>query len=172
MTAILPTISAPHDPGGLGGLIALIQRAEVPMPLDSVRVRTHIMGNFATSIIEQRFKNGHHQPIKAVRVFPLHRRAALPSRNTRGAFGFGDGWRTHAGGRSAPSGGFASRDDAAGDVARMVAAWRTFMAAGHTRLLGLRKRAVAKAAKWLAARTEREAIAALAELAACEAAFG
>ena len=58
------------------------------------------------------------------------------------------------------------------DVVRTVSALRLFIAAGHTRLHGVRKRSVAKAARWLAGRAEADALKVLAELAEAESRLG
>ncbi|MCB9525579.1 MAG: VWA domain-containing protein [Myxococcales bacterium] len=67
-----PTLDIPtRDPRGLGGLAALVQGAERPLPLQAVRVRARILGGFAHTVVEQTFANPLDQPMEAVHRFPL-----------------------------------------------------------------------------------------------------
>ncbi|MBM4365010.1 MAG: VWA domain-containing protein [Deltaproteobacteria bacterium] len=70
--AIAPTLPCPDpDPRGLGGLIALAGRKELPLPLREVRVRAEIAGSLARTVVEQRFANTLDRPMEAVHIFPL-----------------------------------------------------------------------------------------------------
>lgn len=71
---ILPpglTLDPPVDPRGLGGLIALAESAELPLPLERVVVRAAIAGDCCRTVIEQRFHNPHDRPLEALHIFPL-----------------------------------------------------------------------------------------------------
>lgn len=70
-SAISPSLETSADPRGLGGLIALAGSSERPLPLESVRVRTTIVGGCARTLIEQRYHNPLTQPLEAVHLFPL-----------------------------------------------------------------------------------------------------
>lgn len=70
--AIAPTLPCPEpDPRGLGGLLALAGRKELPLPLREVRVRAEVAGSLARTVVEQRFANTLDRPMEAVHVFPL-----------------------------------------------------------------------------------------------------
>ncbi|MCB9759086.1 MAG: VWA domain-containing protein [Alphaproteobacteria bacterium] len=60
-----------HDPRGLGGLVALAERAELPLPLREVRVRARVAGDCCVTTIEQRFGNPLDAPAEAVHICPL-----------------------------------------------------------------------------------------------------
>ncbi len=64
-------LEMPPDPRGLGGLIALAEKAEHPLPLQWVRVRAAIAGDCCRTVIEQRFRNNLEVAMEAVHVFPL-----------------------------------------------------------------------------------------------------
>jgi Ca-activated chloride channel family protein len=69
---IPPTLPCPdRDPRGLGGLAALVEAAERPLPLEEVHVRTTIVGGFAHTVVAQRFHNPLASPLEAVYRFPL-----------------------------------------------------------------------------------------------------
>ncbi|MFN3197226.1 MAG: VIT domain-containing protein [Bradymonadia bacterium] len=62
---------APSDPRGLGGLMALIEGVERPLPLASVQIRAHIIGGTCRTVVEQRFHNPLETAMEAVHIFPL-----------------------------------------------------------------------------------------------------
>jgi Ca-activated chloride channel family protein len=64
-------LDVPPDPRGLGGLIALAKKAEEPLPLQWVKVRSAIAGDCCRTAIEQRFRNDLEIPMEAVHIFPL-----------------------------------------------------------------------------------------------------
>ncbi|MFT5458460.1 MAG: Ca-activated chloride channel family protein, partial [Myxococcota bacterium] len=67
-----PTLPAPPThPTGLGGLLALINNAQTPLPLQEVRVRARITGPVCRTVIEQRFANPYDHPLEVVHIFPL-----------------------------------------------------------------------------------------------------
>lgn len=68
---LAPSLSASTDPRGLGGLVALVERAEQPLPLRELRVRAEITGNLCRTVVEQRFHNPLEHPAEAVCIFPL-----------------------------------------------------------------------------------------------------
>ncbi|MCO4746494.1 MAG: VWA domain-containing protein [Proteobacteria bacterium] len=73
MTSLIsPTLPAPHDDRGFGGLIALVEGVEHPLPLREVTVRGHITGGFARTVIEQHFAAPEGTAaLEAVHIFPL-----------------------------------------------------------------------------------------------------
>lgn len=77
MSALAPTLPAPHDPRGLGGLLALADGAELALPLREVKVRTRIAGNLCRTVIEQRYGNDRTVPVEAVHLFPVPENAAI-----------------------------------------------------------------------------------------------
>lgn len=67
---LLPS-SSPTPSRGLGGLLALADRAERAFPLLGVKVRASIVGPCARAVIEQRFHNPLTVPLDVVHIFPL-----------------------------------------------------------------------------------------------------
>ncbi len=72
-----PALCPTSDERGLGGLLALVEGRERPLPLVSVRVRVEIAGALARTVVEQRFANRNEGPVEAVHLFPLPVRGAL-----------------------------------------------------------------------------------------------
>ena len=72
-----PTLAGAPDPRGLGGLLALVDGAEKPLPLVGVRVRTTLAGAVARTTVEQRFRNPYAQPLEVVHLFPLPEEGAV-----------------------------------------------------------------------------------------------
>lgn len=72
-----PTLCSTSDERGLGGLLALVEGRERPLPLVSMRVRVEIAGAIARTVVEQRFANPNEGPVEAVHLFPLPVRGAL-----------------------------------------------------------------------------------------------
>ncbi len=72
VTALEPTLppAAPTS-SGLGGLLALVERAELPLPLEHVTVRAEVTGPVCRTVIAQRFHNPHSTPIEVMHIFPL-----------------------------------------------------------------------------------------------------
>lgn len=64
-------LDSPHDPRGLGALLALAEGAPRPLPLQSVWVRAAIAGDCCRTVIEQRFFNPLEINLEAVHIFPL-----------------------------------------------------------------------------------------------------
>ncbi len=62
---------------GLGGLLALKDKAEQPLPLRETRVRARMVGPACRVQIEQRFANPLDRPVEAVYLFPLPAAAAV-----------------------------------------------------------------------------------------------
>lgn len=75
--ACQPALCPAPDDRGLGGLLALVGRREVVLPLTEVRVRTSVVGSVARTIVEQRFANAYKQSIEVVHIFPLPPNGAL-----------------------------------------------------------------------------------------------
>lgn len=61
----------------LGGLLALVDDAQRPLPLQRVRVRTNIAGDGCRTVMEQVFANHHEAPMEALYVFPLPHEGAV-----------------------------------------------------------------------------------------------
>jgi len=61
----------PADPRGPGGLLALVQGQERPLPLTGIRVRTALAGDVARTVVTQTFTNALDGPVEAVHLFPL-----------------------------------------------------------------------------------------------------
>jgi Ca-activated chloride channel family protein len=70
MTPALAKLATP-DPRGLGGLVALVQGAERPLPLRDVKVRASIVGDCARVEIVQRYANPYDTALEAVHMLPL-----------------------------------------------------------------------------------------------------
>ncbi len=70
-------VHLPTNDCGLGGLLALVQGRESPMPLVGVRVRTRITGILAHTTVEQRFRNTLSAPMEAVHMFPVPSEGAI-----------------------------------------------------------------------------------------------
>ena len=70
MTPALATLAAP-DSRGLGGLVALVSGQERPLPLRSVKVRAHVVGDCCRVEIDQRYANPYDVPLEAVHMLPL-----------------------------------------------------------------------------------------------------
>ena len=69
------------DPRDLGGLLALVDGAERPLPLRSVRVRAHIEGDVCRTTVRQVFANPFEADsgtlLEAVHIFPLPSEGAV-----------------------------------------------------------------------------------------------
>lgn len=74
-----PSLRLPHatDDRGPGALLTQRGGAAVALPLDSVRVRSHIVGFCAHTVVTQRFRNDHDKPLEATYLFPLPDRGAV-----------------------------------------------------------------------------------------------
>jgi Ca-activated chloride channel family protein len=72
-----PQTTEPHDPRGLGALVALVDGAERPFPLVGVRVRAAIAGDACRTVVEQTFRNALGAVMEAVHIFPLPDEGAL-----------------------------------------------------------------------------------------------
>jgi Ca-activated chloride channel family protein len=70
MTPALVPLAKP-DPRGLGGLLALVDGQERPLPLRDVRVRARIVGDCCRTEIDQRYANPYDQLLEAVHLLPL-----------------------------------------------------------------------------------------------------
>jgi Ca-activated chloride channel family protein len=70
---LAPTLQLerPADPRGLGGLLALAEQAERPLPLRRVEVRAVIAGDCCRTVIEQQYANDLDRAMEAVHLFPL-----------------------------------------------------------------------------------------------------
>jgi Ca-activated chloride channel family protein len=79
LVTVEPTIELEraHDERGLGGLIALAEQGEQPLPLRSVKVRAAIAGDCCRTVIEQHFYNALKQPMEAIHIFPLPEEGAV-----------------------------------------------------------------------------------------------
>lgn len=75
--ALSPTLPPRSDDRGLGGLLALIDGAERPLPLQHVQVRASVAGFAASVVVEQTFENPHEQPLEVVHLFPVSSTAAV-----------------------------------------------------------------------------------------------
>ncbi len=60
-----------QDPRGLGGLIALIESEEQPLPLKNMKVRAEMVGDCCRTVIEQHFRNELDKVLEAIHIFPL-----------------------------------------------------------------------------------------------------
>lgn len=60
-----------RDPRGLGGIIALAEDAEKPLPLREVKVRATVSGGCCRTEIEQHFINELDKVMEAIHIFPL-----------------------------------------------------------------------------------------------------
>ncbi len=69
--ALLPTLEAPSQPEGLGGLLALVEGTPVALPLRVVTVRARMVENVARTTVTQTFINDLDLPVEAVHIFPL-----------------------------------------------------------------------------------------------------
>jgi len=70
MTPALHALATP-DLRGLGGLVALVNGQERPLPLKEVRVRARALGDCARIVIEQRYANPYDVALEAIHLFPL-----------------------------------------------------------------------------------------------------
>jgi Ca-activated chloride channel family protein len=70
MTPALHALATP-DPRGLGGLVALVNGQERPLPLREVRVRARALGDCARIVIDQRYANPYDVALEAIHLFPL-----------------------------------------------------------------------------------------------------
>lgn len=79
MTVSVPVTvdPGPVDPRGPGGLLALLDGVERALPLASVRVRTHLAGDVARTVVTQTFDNDLKDPVEAVHLFPLPETGAV-----------------------------------------------------------------------------------------------
>ncbi|TNE90885.1 MAG: VWA domain-containing protein [Deltaproteobacteria bacterium] len=72
MTALAPTLPATASTDGFGGLLALVEGVERALPLQQVRVRSHLVGGVARTVIEQVFAAPEGEvALEAVHIFPL-----------------------------------------------------------------------------------------------------
>ncbi|MDP2309082.1 MAG: VIT domain-containing protein [Pseudomonadota bacterium] len=71
------TAQATPDPRGLGGLVALVEGVERPLPLRDVRVRARVAGDCARIEVEQRYANPYDVALEAVHLFPLPENGAV-----------------------------------------------------------------------------------------------
>ena len=73
MTALPATLELdqPHDPRGLGGLLALVGGEPQALPLQRVAVRARLVGDVAWTRVTQTFHNPLERPVEAVHIFPL-----------------------------------------------------------------------------------------------------
>jgi Ca-activated chloride channel family protein len=76
MTPALHAQATP-DPRGLGGLVALVEGVERPLPLRDVRVRARVAGDCARIEVEQRYANPYDVALEAVHLFPLPENGAV-----------------------------------------------------------------------------------------------
>ena len=81
-----PALSTLHPDGadapragacGLGGLLALVEGVESPLPLVEVKVRSRITGLVAHTTVDQRFRNTLRAPMEAVHLFPVPSAGAI-----------------------------------------------------------------------------------------------
>lgn len=70
-------VPAGPDACGLGGLLALIEGVESPLPLAEVKVRTRITGLVAHTTVDQSFRNTLRAPMEAVHLFPVPSAGAI-----------------------------------------------------------------------------------------------
>ena len=70
MTPALAALATP-DSRGLGGLVAILEGAERPLPLRSVKVRAFVAGDCCRTEIEQRYANPYDTGLEAVHILPL-----------------------------------------------------------------------------------------------------
>ncbi|MES2640773.1 MAG: VIT domain-containing protein [Myxococcota bacterium] len=76
MTPALHAQATP-DSRGLGGLVALVEGVERPLPLRDVRVRARVAGDCARIEVEQRYANPYDVALEAVHLFPLPETGAV-----------------------------------------------------------------------------------------------
>ena len=72
-----PALCSTRDPRGLGGLLALVGRAETPFPLTEVRVRASLVGSVCRTVVEQRFENPFTTRMEAIHLFPVPEEGAI-----------------------------------------------------------------------------------------------
>ncbi len=65
------TLPCTPDPRGLGGLLALVDGVERPLPLRAVKVRAAIVGTVCRTVVDLHYQNPHPHPVDVVHLFPL-----------------------------------------------------------------------------------------------------